>query len=326
MKKDMKEKISIIIPIFNAEAYLTTCLDSVLEQTYSNFEVICVNDGSTDRTGEICDKFRERDNRVKVYHIENQGVGHARNFGLSVMKGTWFCFVDSDDWIEPNYLERMYDLAQEKKCDLVACGVDMTYKYVKGLDGKEENIYIFETSKVCVENFICNKNSMHGVSWNKLYNAKKFKDVLFDEYVKVNEDCLYVFRIMSLCERACLTTLPLYHWYIRQDSACHRRAGNADFGAANVFLKLYKEIENEEMDEARLILKKNYVVSVVQVLLYAKYAKGESGVMDARKRCKEWKRDVWRLLETRQKMKYLYAINFRSRFGKNSAIDGQKQD
>ncbi len=312
MKEKEMEKISIIVPVYNSEAYIKRCLDSILAQTYTDFEVICINDGSKDASGKICDVYRERDRRVRVYHIENHGVSYARNYGLSLMTGSWFCFVDSDDWIEPNYLERMYELAKEKQCEVVACGVDKTYEYVTGGKGKNEEIFVFETSKACVQNYICNDNSMQGFSWNKLLNARKFGEIRFDEDVKVNEDCLYIYKIMSVCERACFTTLPLYHWYLRPDSACHKRAKTADFSAAEVFLQLYDKLQGKGMDEAQRELRYNYILSVVQVLLYARYERGDTRVALAKRRCKEWKKDVWNRFGVKQKLKYWYAIYVRS--------------
>lgn len=312
MNKNETEKISVIVPVYNTQDYIERCLGSILAQTYLDFEVICIDDGSKDDSGKLCDIYREKDERIQVYHIENHGVSYARNYGLSLMTGRWFCFVDSDDWIEPNYLEQMYRLAKEKKCELVACGIDKAYEYARGINGDKEEVYVFETSRECLRNYISDGNSMHGYTWNKLFNAKKFGEIRFDETVKVNEDCLYIYQVMSVCERACLTTLPLYHWYIRPDSACHKRAKTADFCAAEVFLQLYDKLTGKEMDEARIELRYNYVISVVQVLLYAEYDRGNAEVALAKKRCKEWKKEVWHRFGVKQKLKYWYAIYVRS--------------
>ena len=311
MNVDEKDKISVIIPVYNVQAYIERCLNSILAQTYTNFEVICIDDGSTDESGKICDTFEKKDKRVHVCHIENHGVSYARNLGLSMMQGEWFCYVDPDDWIEPNYIERMYCIANEKQCDVVACGIDKTYEYVTGIKEKNEHILMFSSSEECIRNYICGGTTMHGLVWNKLYNAEKFKDIRFDENLKVNEDCMYIYEIMSMCGRACLTTMKLYHWYIRQDSACHKRADRADFSAAEVFLKLYEKIQGKGMEDAQKVLRRNYIVSVVQVLLYAKYEPGNVDVTLAKKRCKEWKKEVWERFTLKQKVKYWYAIYMR---------------
>lgn len=311
MREAEMEKISIVVPVYNTQAYIERCLDSILAQTYPNFEVICIDDGSKDDAGKLCDAYRKRDNRIHVYHIENHGVSYARNYGLSLMKGSWFCFVDSDDWIEPNYLERMYRLAIERQCHVVACGIDMVYESVAGTEEGNEQILVFDSSQNCIQNFICGENSMHGLVWNKLYNRKMFGDVRFDEQLKVNEDCMYSYEIMSECDAACLTTMRLYHWYIRQDSACHKKAERADFSGANVFLNLYDKLQGKDMEKAQRFLCKNYVSAAVQVLLYAKYERSDSEVVLARKRCKEWKKIVWKHFDMKQKLKYWYAMYFR---------------
>ena len=311
MNGDAKNKVSIIIPVYNVQPYLERCFESILEQTYTDFEVICIDDGSTDQSGKICDLYQDKDSRIEVHHIENHGVSYARNFGLSLMKGSWFCFVDPDDWIEPNYIERMLELALEEHCDVVACGINKTYEYVMGTNDGKEHIFNFRSSKECILNYICGGNSMHGLVWNKLYRAEKFKNIKFNEGLKVNEDCMYIYEVMSGCEHACLTTLKLYHWYIRRDSACHRRAETADFSAANVFLELYNRVQEEGMEAARNALRKNYILSVVQVLMYAKYKRDDSKVVLAKKQCKEWKKDVWSYFDVKQKVKYWYTIYFR---------------
>ena len=303
--------ISVIVPVYNVQAYLERCLNSILSQTYPDFEVICIDDGSTDASGKICDIYQERDHRIRVYHIENHGVSYARNHGLSVMRGDWFCFVDSDDWIEPDYIGRMYELAKEKQCEVAACGIDITYRYGKEPKIIDEEIFTFETSKECIQNFICSGNSMHGFVWNKLFSVSKFGEIRFDETVKVNEDCLYIYEIMSICNCACLTTLPLYHWYIRKDSACHKKAENADFSAANVFLQLFNKLQGKDMDAACTVLQERYIESAVQILLYAKFERRNPEVELAKRRCKEWKDEVWNRFGMKQKLKYWYGVCFR---------------
>lgn len=111
--------VSIIIPVYNTESYLPRCLDSLLVQTYADFEIICVDDGSTDNSGQICDEYARKDSRIRVVHIPNGGVSNARNTGLELVRGEYIMFVDSDDWVEPEHVELLLPLAGE---DLVYCG------------------------------------------------------------------------------------------------------------------------------------------------------------------------------------------------------------
>ena len=98
-------KISIIIPVYNVEKYISECIESILKQTYNNFELLLINDGSTDTSGNICDKYAELDKRIRVFHKKNEGVGIARNLGIEHARGEWICFIDSDDWISSDYFE-----------------------------------------------------------------------------------------------------------------------------------------------------------------------------------------------------------------------------
>ena len=114
-------KVSIIVPIYNVERYLEACIESILSQTYENFELILVDDGSPDQCGIMCDKYAVQDSRIKVIHKENQGLGMARNTGLDYATGEFVCFVDSDDWIEPNAVECWIEAQKKYNADIVMC-------------------------------------------------------------------------------------------------------------------------------------------------------------------------------------------------------------
>ena len=122
--------ISVIVPVYNVEPYLRKCLDSIVNQTYRDFEILIIDDGSTDGSGRICDEYAEKDSRIKVFHTENRGLSCARNLGLAEAKGEWIGFVDSDDWIEPDMYEVLIRRAEETGADVVECS------HYKELDGK----------------------------------------------------------------------------------------------------------------------------------------------------------------------------------------------
>lgn len=304
----INEKISIIIPVYNVESYVERCLDSILKQKYQHFEVICVDDGSTDASGALCDAYQKKDSRIRVFHTENRGVSNARNYALSLMEGAWFCFIDPDDWITPEYLSKLYSLAKQNDCEIAACHMRKAYEYCDEYDSCEEQVVMFDSSKACVHNFICNEHSMQGMCTNKLYLSAKFKEYRFDTTLKVNEDCLYTYEVMSNCNKACMTTLPLYYWFIRSDSACHKKNRALDFSPSNVFVLLHDKTLEDHNDAVTKTLQMNYINSVVKVLLFAKYKSSNMEVKDAKKRCKEWRKNVWSMLDFKSKMKYLYAI------------------
>ena len=118
MEQDL---ISVIIPVYNVEKYLKRCMDSVLKQTYSNIEIIIVDDGSTDTSGSLCDEYWKKDSRITVFHKENGGLSSARNFGLERVSGNYVCFIDSDDFIHENYISFMYDKIIKNDADICYC-------------------------------------------------------------------------------------------------------------------------------------------------------------------------------------------------------------
>lgn len=305
---DANEKISIIIPVYNAQRYLEKCLNSVLSQCYTNFEVICVDDGSTDKSGEICEKYQENDKRFRVFHIENHGVSYARNYALSLIEGAWFCFVDADDWLEPNYLDVLYRLAIQNKCDVVACSFHRESVWYSERSNKGNDTIVLNSSKECVQNFICDSNSMHGMVWNKLYVTDRFKNLRFRTDVSINEDCLYTYDVMKRCRKACMTMEALYHWVMRKDSACHAKAKVAQFQAADVFMELYQLTVGEQDEEITRTLQRNYVCAVVRILNSAIYEKNNLKVVEVKEQCKLWRKQVWPIMSMRNRLEYLWAF------------------
>ena len=119
--------ITVIIPIYNAASFLDKCISSVLSQSYPDFELLLIDDGSTDNSGEICDHYAQKDSRVKVIHKDNEGVSSARNIGLDQAKGEWITFVDSDDWVHEDFLKKRYELAIAEDADVAYCDVELVY-------------------------------------------------------------------------------------------------------------------------------------------------------------------------------------------------------
>ena len=140
---EMSEKISVIVPVYNVEQYLEKCMESILNQTYKNIEVLLIDDGSTDKSGSICDFYAGKDNRVRVHHKENEGLSEARNIGVALASANYIVFVDSDDYIVPDMLEVLYNRMQEDKSDLAICNflyVDESGKSIEDRNEKEKEL------------------------------------------------------------------------------------------------------------------------------------------------------------------------------------------
>lgn len=299
--------VSIIIPAYNIERYIGRCIDSILCQIYTNFEIIVVDNNSKDRTAYIVKKYCEKDSRVKYLKCIEPGVCNARNMGLDNISGEWFCFIDADDWIEPDYLKVLIDNAVKYECSVSAC----SYLNDNGanLQNKNNNeVIYFDSSSECIHNFICDSPSMEGMVWNKIYSSSQYADIRFDPKIRVNEDCEYTFEIMSRCQKACLSLACLYHWFVRMDSACRKHPEVIELNNADVFLDLLCKTNYLNDDEIECKLKLEYVRIITNMLIYVKYKFDSKELNEVRRRLIEWRVDVFPYLNKRTQRYYSFII------------------
>ena len=300
--------ISVIIPVYNAEEYIARCLDSIIAQSYHELDIICIDDGSTDNSAQICKEYADKDDRIRYYYIDNGGVSNARNYALELVKGEWFAFVDSDDWLEPEFYKVLISNALKNNCDISACQFQKNDRYKTGYDGSIEDIHVFCGYNECVHSYICCDNSLEGQVWNKIYKTDKYAGIRFSSKLKVNEDCMYTYDIVKRCQRACVCNAQLYHWYMRENSACHNRNKTVNLAAANVFLELYrftKDLNDTEVSEE---LMKNYMCTATKILLDAKKTRNDNDIKQAIANMKKFKKRIWNIIPVKEKIKYYYVI------------------
>ena len=217
--------ISVIVPVYDVERYLCECIDSILTQSYRNLEVILVNDGSSDNSGNICDEYMKQDNRVKVIHKQNGGLSVARNAGIEIAKGELIHFIDSDDWIEADMLELLYNNLMEHNAEISCCGYYLSYI--------NENINAF----VCDELLVFNseqglENSLlRNVPWisscSKLYKKEIFETIRFP-LSKRSEDIFIIAEVMSNANVIVYDITPKYYYRQRKNSISKQDAYNKD--------------------------------------------------------------------------------------------------
>ncbi len=214
--------ISIIVPAYNVEKYLSRCIDSVLVQTFSNFELILIDDGSTDHSSEICDKYAAKDSRIKVIHKENGGQSSARNTGLEIATGKYIGFVDSDDWISTDCFEYLYTLIEKFNADAVSA--DFVFAY-------ENKPFSFQSDKnpkekiiASAEDILCyylKQDKMHGKNdfavWGKLFKRELFHELRFPTS-KIFEDNIINFKLFQKCSRYVKSTKKIYAYFQRDIS------------------------------------------------------------------------------------------------------------
>lgn len=206
----MQKKVSVIVPIYNSEENLSRCIESILSQSHKNLEVILVNDGSTDKSLEICENFSQKDKRIIVISQKNSGVSAARNFGLAVATGKFVQFVDADDYLNSNMTQCLLENITKNNADFVICGYNkLTYD---GVNLKVPTAFCSENLKDfknCFENLY--KNAFFNPPWNKLYRREKIK-MLFNEKLDIGEDLLFNLLYVRFCNKILVINDALYNY------------------------------------------------------------------------------------------------------------------
>lgn len=214
---DEKPLISVIVPVYKVEPYLSKCVDSILAQTYENLEIILVDDGSPDGCGTICDGYAARESRVQVIHKENGGLSSARNAGLEVAQGSYVAFVDSDDWLEPETYSWMMDMVREEKVKLVCAGryncISWTGERQVGLCPRTREVISGE--ELAKRIFLW--DHVDSAAWDKLYHRSLFDTIRYPIGV-VSEDVPTTYRIALAAERVGMLDKPVYNYLHRPGS------------------------------------------------------------------------------------------------------------
>ncbi len=202
--------ISVIVPVYNVAPYVRKCLDSLLAQTYSEIEIIVVDDASTDESGSICDTYPALDKRIQVIHFPvNRGLSAARNDGICRAKGLYAAFVDSDDYVEPDFLEKLYDNLIKNKTDISICGID-------GLSKNTEPPAVY--SNVETARCLARRTPFLWNTWGKLFPTALVKATLFDKRALCCEDLLFFYKILRQIKTVSYFPDSLYHYVYRDGS------------------------------------------------------------------------------------------------------------
>jgi glycosyltransferase involved in cell wall biosynthesis len=228
-----KNKISIIVPIYNVEAYLKQCIDSLLAQCMKNIEIILVDDGSTDTSGRICDNYAINDERVKVIHQDNQGLSAARNKGVAYSGGDYIAFVDSDDYVSEYFIERLYTLMMKYKSDIAICDYTRTTEFVN-----YSKDYVID-SQTMLRQWHGKRKRVETVCWNKLYKREVL--IPFPEGAK-HEDIYTSHLIIEKANLIAITKDRLYYYRKRNGSIKGDHANiNAELEAQKARMKYFKD-------------------------------------------------------------------------------------
>ncbi len=217
LNQDSQPLVSVIIPVYNVEPYLRICVDSILKQTYSNIEIILVDDGSPDNCPKICDEYSIKDSRVRVIHKTNGGLYAARQTGIEQIRGEYFSFVDSDDYISPDYIEKLLNCAIENNADIVSCNFFMVNGKLQteiyenpGLNGKESILKLLQ-------------GNLDGYTWLKLIRTEIIKNNIYFKVDKLSmwEDVLFSVELYYYSKKISYISHPLYYYRYNPNSLCN---------------------------------------------------------------------------------------------------------
>lgn len=212
-----KPKISIIVPVYNVENYLNFCVNSLKHQTYGNLEILLIDDGSTDSSGKLCDKLKEIDNRISVYHKKNGGLSDARNFGIEHSNGDFFLFIDSDDALHPDFCKVLMDAQEKYSADIVSTKMTLfsDYKIIPELDKKsyQYSAKVFYDDEILQEYFAPKESRCihHGLCM-KLYKRELFTNLRF-EVGRLHEDLYITHKLLNLSHCFVFIDLPYYYYF-----------------------------------------------------------------------------------------------------------------
>lgn len=231
-------KISVIVPIYNVEKYLEKCVYSIINQSYTNLEIILVDDGSPDKCGEICDEFAKKDNRIIVIHKKNGGLSDARNAGLDIAKGDYIGFVDSDDYIAADMYEKLLNAIISDQSDFAICEYVCVYESDEFAQNDKEQMEMvkkcYSTNEFISDKYLYNCGK-YVVAWNKLYKREIFKTLRFP-VGKQHEDEFIIHRLFAQCDKISYINEELYYYLQRKGSIMKREfdVRRLDFGDAMI--------------------------------------------------------------------------------------------
>lgn len=234
--------ISVIIPVYRVEQYLDRCLTSVREQTYRHLEILLIDDGSDDRSGEMCDEYARQDERIRVFHKTNGGIADTRNYGYQVSQGEYILYIDSDDYVDTDMIETLYQLMIEHNADMATCGVYNCYvdKIVPQCETLETGCVDGETAF----GYVLEGKKIPGTLCNKLIPSAAIADIRFP-IGRLYEDAFFTADLMPLFHRVAYTTAPKYYYFHRAGSITTSRFKTRDMDVIAAYDKTKKIVDEQ---------------------------------------------------------------------------------
>lgn len=309
------DKVSILVPVYNSSEYLKKCVESILNQTYENIELVLVDDGSTDSSRDIIEEFKNKDNRVKPVFIENNGVANARNVAVDNATGEYFIYVDSDDWIEQDYIEKLYNLIIKENADIV---VGNCVNYIEKTD-----TYKHKDFGIC-ENRIYNKyeavemlmyhNFLRHSPWGKLYKKQVFDGMRFPIGYHY-EDLALIYKLFLKSEKIVYTPIEKYVYRVREGSIVHRQLSENDLKAILNYSEEIVEFLGKEAPQIVNSGKYSLLMHSVKILSNIKFNKyNKKYINRIMNYFKQYRRNVIKDKKANYKYKIFFVMSYFGRY------------
>ena len=303
----METLISVIVPVYNIESYISKCVESLCSQTYTNLEIILVDDGSSDSSSFICDAYAKQDERIMVIHKENDGLSEARNAGLKCAHGQYLMFIDGDDYVDHTMIEKMYETLVQDDSDMVLCNYEYVDEYGNLITKEMEEIFEDNKDKIVIsedeywQNYYDYNCSYYVISCNKLYKRKIFQNIQFPKG-KIHEDEYVFHQILRECNRISCMRNQFYKYVQRENSITAKK-----IGVKNLY---YLDALMERMEYLILTKKYEHVdYAFSQGIARLLRFKTEIGEMNSEEEqvyydfCKKWKRVAKKILMLKKQSK-----------------------
>lgn len=307
----MNDLVSVIVPIFNAERYLKRCIESLINQRHKNIEIILINDGSTDDSLKICEYYKNKDYRIKVINILNRGVSYARNLGIINAYGKYITFVDSDDYVSAEYIDKLLKDLLTNKVDIAITG---TNDFIDGRIVKEVKKISYKANNKEALKLLMEEKYFTAVIWGKIYKKYLFDKIKFNEKTKIAEDMEIMYKLIDKATNGIYidTNALLYNYEIRNDSTVHSKISISRLKELDILKEMIEFIAKNYPTLKKIAIQK-YVLKNVELinLLTIEKSKDKATIKILKKNIRDNKKYL-NSLNFKNKIKVFLSLYFRS--------------
>ena len=287
------ELISVIVPVYNVEKYLERCMESLLAQSYEHLQIILIDDGSTDKSGEICDRYAKQDQRIEVIHKENGGLSSARNAGLDCVKGEYITFLDSDDVLYKDYICFLYEMLKKYKADLSICRYQR-FVDIEEINNKKVELCDIEelNYKEALKMLLYTPDKMPQSSWGKMYQKNLFRNIRYP-LGKINEDMAITYKLIYQAKKIVYTPAKFYFYFQRMDGIVRSKFSERTMDAIEFSTEILRFVKENvpELEKAAICYAFAQNVQVLLKLPY-KEKKYQQFVEAVRNNIKQYRKTV----------------------------------